>query len=83
MLRPGHVYVAPGDRHMVARAGARRPGASALTTDPPENYCRPAADPMLVAPCAGLYGRDLLAVVLTGMGQDGLRGCQAVTGRGR
>ncbi len=79
-LRPGHVFVAPGDRHMIPRA---RPGGPAisLTTDPPENFCRPAADPMLRA-MAALYGRDLLAVVLTGMGQDGLRGCQAVTAAG-
>jgi len=79
-LRPGHVHVAPGDRHMIPRAGPGGPRIS-LTTDPPENFCRPAADPMLAA-MAGLYGRDLLAVVLTGMGQDGLRGCQAVIAAG-
>lgn len=79
-LRPGHIYVAPGDRHMIPRA---RPGgvAISLTTDPPENFCRPAADPMLAA-LAAIYGRDLLAVVLTGMGQDGLRGCQAIVAAG-
>ena len=80
LLRPGHVYVAPGDRHLVPRAGPGGP-CVALTCDPPENYCRPAADPMLRA-LATLYGRDLLAVVLTGMGQDGLRGCQAVLAAG-
>ncbi|MBC7433380.1 MAG: chemotaxis-specific protein-glutamate methyltransferase CheB [Rubritepida sp.] len=80
LLRPGHVYVAPGDRHLVPRAGPGGP-CVALTGDPPENYCRPAADPMLRA-LATLYGRDLLAVVLTGMGQDGLRGCRAVIAAG-
>lgn len=79
-LRPGQVYVAPGDRHMIPRA---RPGGPciSLTSDPPENFCRPAADPMLAA-LSAIYGRDLLAVVLTGMGQDGLRGCQAVVAAG-
>ena len=80
VLRAGHVYVAPGDRHMIPRA---RPGgiAISLSSEPPENFCRPAADPMLRA-LAMIYGRDLLAVVLTGMGQDGLRGCEAVTAAG-
>ena len=76
-LRPGHIHVAPGDRHMIVRAGP----VIGLTGDPPENYCRPAADPMLRS-LSAIYGRNLLAVVLTGMGQDGLRGCQAVTAAG-
>lgn len=79
-LRPGHILVAPGDRHMIPRGGPGQATVS-LTADPPENFCRPAADPMLRA-MAGIYGRDLLAVVLTGMGQDGLRGCQAVAAAG-
>jgi two-component system chemotaxis response regulator CheB len=75
-LTPGQVLIAPGGRHMLLR----RQGAVSqvrLTEDPPENSCRPALDPTLRA-VAETYGTGVLAVVLTGMGQDGLIGCQRV-----
>lgn len=73
---PGCVYIAPGGRHMtvVASAGKVR---VALTDDPPENSCRPAAD-VLFRSAVNVYGSGTLAVVLTGMGRDGLRGAEAV-----
>jgi two-component system chemotaxis response regulator CheB len=73
---PGVVYVAPGGRHMaVTRAGGRI--SVALHDGPPENSCRPAAD-VLFRSAAEVYRQSLIAVVLTGMGQDGLRGAAAV-----
>jgi two-component system chemotaxis response regulator CheB len=48
-----------------------------LHQDPPENSCRPAAD-VLFRSVAKAYGPGSLAVILTGMGQDGLRGCEAI-----
>ncbi len=81
VLRPGHILVAPGDRHMIIRRGDGGPPRVSLTTDPPENFCRPAVDPMLRS-LAAIYGRDLLAIILTGMGQDGMLGCQAVARAG-
>jgi two-component system chemotaxis response regulator CheB len=45
--------------------------------DPPENSCRPAVD-VLLRSVAQTYGPNSLTVILTGMGQDGLRGCEAV-----
>lgn len=48
-----------------------------LTTDPPENFCRPAVDPMLRSAAAACDGR-VLVVMLTGMGHDGLAGTKAV-----
>lgn len=48
-----------------------------LNTEPPENSCRPAVD-VLFRSAAEVYGRDLLGVILTGMGQDGLKGCQSI-----
>ncbi len=48
-----------------------------LTTDPPENFCRPSVDPMLRSAAAACDGRVLVAM-LTGMGQDGLAGTRRV-----
>jgi two-component system, chemotaxis family, protein-glutamate methylesterase/glutaminase len=79
-IRAGHAYVAPGDHHMIA---AYRHGSVVLrlNTDPPENFCRPSADPLLRS-LADLYGPSLLVLVLTGMGSDGLQGCRAVVEAG-
>lgn len=75
-LQPGHAYVAPGDYHMtVVPDGTQR--RLLLNQGPPENSCRPAVDPLFRS-VAQAYGASALAVVLTGMGQDGLRGCQAL-----
>ncbi len=81
VLRPGHILVAPGDRHMILRKADGGPPRVSLTSDAPENFCRPAVDPMLRS-LAAIYGRDLLTIILTGMGQDGLLGCQAVVRAG-
>jgi two-component system, chemotaxis family, protein-glutamate methylesterase/glutaminase len=80
VLEPGLFLIAPGDYHMVFR----REGAKTvvkLTQDPPENSCRPAVDPMLRS-AVELYGGSILAVILTGMGQDGLRGCELIRAAG-
>lgn len=76
----GAALLAPGGFHMVVERQAGSPQIR-LTTDEPENFCRPSVDPMLrsIATC---YGRDVLAVILTGMGQDGLQGCKAVVAAG-
>lgn len=79
-LLGGRIYVAPGDFHMtVVAEGASR--VIRLTKEPPENFCRPAVDPMLRS-IAAAYGRGALAVILTGMGQDGMRGAQVLTAAG-
>jgi two-component system chemotaxis response regulator CheB len=76
VLAPGDLWIAPGDHHMIVRAeGATR--RLALTQAPPENSCRPAVD-VLFRSVAACYGANTLAVVLTGMGQDGLRGCELI-----
>jgi two-component system chemotaxis response regulator CheB len=79
-LRPGHCWIAPGDFHMaVARDGPQV--RVLLNQGPPENSCRPAAD-VLFRSVAQAFGPSALAVVLTGMGQDGLRGCEAIKAAG-
>ncbi|MDQ1078336.1 chemotaxis response regulator protein-glutamate methylesterase [Pseudoroseomonas cervicalis] len=79
-LLPGRIYVAPGDRHLLVEAAAAGLQAR-LTMDPPENFCRPAVDPMLRSAAKACEGR-VLAVILTGMGQDGMLGCKAVAAAG-
>ncbi len=80
MLRVGHVYIAPGDYHMVTcRSGA---GYTVATNqNPPENSCRPAVD-VLFRSVAKVFGGNVLVVILTGMGQDGLEGCRDIHEKG-
>jgi two-component system, chemotaxis family, protein-glutamate methylesterase/glutaminase len=75
-LQPGHAWIAPGDRHMrLVRAGDVV--RTAIDQGPPENSCRPSVD-VLFRSVAATYGAASLAVVLTGVGRDGLRGCEAL-----
>lgn len=80
LLAPGLALVAPGDYHMTLR---RTPAGVAVVLDqtPPVNFCRPAVD-VLFKSAANVYGGDVLAVVLTGMGHDGRDGCAALKQRG-
>lgn len=79
-LSAGTIYVAPGDQHLeVTRRGAAV--VTRLHGGPPENFCRPAVD-VLFRSVARLYGGSTLAVVLTGMGQDGRRGCEPLHAAG-
>ncbi len=79
-LRGGQIFVAPGGFHMIVKAGDTE-NLIRLTTTPPENFCRPAVDPMLRG-IAESFGTRALVLILTGMGQDGLQGCKAVTAAG-
>ena len=81
-LMPGRVYVAPGDRHLtVVGAGVVRGAILRVSDGPPEHHCRPAADPMFRT-AAQAFPNGVLAVVLTGMGEDGRDGCAAVAASG-
>jgi two-component system chemotaxis response regulator CheB len=80
VVENGCVYIAPGNFHMrVARRGA----SEVLTLDQgaPENSCRPAVD-VLFRSAADLYGGAVIAVIMTGMGQDGLRGIAQLHSKG-
>ncbi len=79
-LRPGHVYVAPGDQHLeLRRSGTGL--VTRLTQQPPVNFCRPAVD-VLLRTAVDAVGRGVLAVVLTGMGSDGRAGAERVVAAG-
>jgi two-component system chemotaxis response regulator CheB len=79
-LTPGSAVIAPGDFHMVVH---QEDGIIRLRTHqgPKENFCRPSVD-VLFRSVASVYGGRVLAVVLTGMGQDGLRGCEVLRNLG-
>ena len=82
---PGVIHIARGNWHLELRASARVAAASAvrpqptmhLSQGPPENHCRPAVD-VLFRSAVEVYGAGVLAVVLTGMGSDGLIGCRMI-----
>jgi two-component system, chemotaxis family, protein-glutamate methylesterase/glutaminase len=79
-LKAGNIYLAPGDHHMlVVNRGSRM--IIRINQDPPENFCRPAVDPMMRS-LKAVYGNRVLAVILTGMGQDGLKGCRELAEAG-
>lgn len=73
-VRGGHVYVAPGGKHMIAKGGADNVFIC-LSDDPPRNLCRPSVDVMLES-IADIYKDGILTVILTGMGTDGRGGCK-------
>ena len=79
-LLPGTVHLAPGDHHLVVRGGARGPHTS-LNQGPPENFCRPAVDPLFRS-VVTVYDGAVLAVVLTGMGSDGRIGAGEIRAAG-
>ena len=80
VLEPGHVYLAPSDSHLTIKQtiGEIR---CYLDHSPAENYCKPSVNPMLRS-VAKIYGRRALAVILTGMGKDGLEGCRSIVEHG-
>lgn len=76
-IRPGVAWIAPGDYHMVLE---KIPGGAriALNQQAAENSCRPAVDPLFRS-AAQIYGKATLGLILTGMGRDGLRGCEKIS----
>lgn len=75
-VKAGTAYLAPGGKHMEVRRILGRVVIS-LNDRPPENSCKPAVD-VLFRSFAKTYGAQALAVILTGMGQDGLKGCEQI-----
>lgn len=82
VLEPGVVYVAPGGAHMKVRCNAQT-GALQVTLDygPPVNGVRPSVD-VLFRSLAEVAGPEVVAVVLTGMGEDGAEGVRALKKEG-
>ncbi len=75
-LAPGHVWLAPGGYHMVVSRSSAGP-VIRLNQEAQENSCRPAVD-VLFRSVVETYGPNVLGVVMTGMGQDGMLGCKRI-----
>ena len=71
--RPGTVYIAPGGRHMKTAAGPAGEVVLRITDDPQENNCRPSVD-YLFRSVANYFPGRAAAVIMTGMGSDGVIG---------
>lgn len=79
-LQVGKAILAPGGFHMeVVNEGGQ--AVVRLNQNPPENFCRPAVDPMFRS-LVNVYGDRVLGVVLTGMGADGLKGGKVIADAG-
>lgn len=79
-VNAGAIYLAPGGKHMKVE---RRDGTAVIAIDdgPMVNFCKPAVDP-LFASAAQVWGNKVLALVLTGMGSDGLAGAKEIVAAG-
>lgn len=75
-LLPGHVYVAPPDRHMVVTANGIE-----LNRGPRENWARPAIDPLFRS-AAEVFGPEVIGVILSGRLNDGTSGLYEIKRRG-
>ncbi len=77
---PGTIYVAPGGLHMTL---IQKDGGPVLHVydGPMVNYCKPAVDPLFES-VVKIYGRSVLALVLTGMGHDGAEGAKMIADAG-
>ena len=80
VIQSGTVYLAPGGKHMSV---TRREGAAVIAIDdgPLVNFCKPAVDP-LFSSAAMVWGAKVMALVLTGMGSDGLAGAKEIVAAG-
>ncbi|MCH9733867.1 MAG: chemotaxis-specific protein-glutamate methyltransferase CheB [Actinomycetia bacterium] len=81
-LKPGTVWLAAGGHHLtVGRAMGEGVASLDMNDSPPVNHCRPSVD-VLFSSAADLFGSRMVAVVLTGMGNDGLQGAAEIAARG-
>lgn len=79
LIERGHIYIAPGDYHMVVDKQHDRM-VIRLNQEAPEHFCRPSVNPLYNS-AANWYGSSVLAVMLTGMGDDGIEGARSISER--
>jgi two-component system chemotaxis response regulator CheB len=71
-IAPGHIYIAPADRHLLVEPGRLR-----ISRAPREHFTRPAIDPLFRS-VAGAYGGRVIGIVLSGGGSDGAAGLDTI-----
>ncbi|MEG3082512.1 chemotaxis-specific protein-glutamate methyltransferase CheB [Sphingomonas sp. PB2P12] len=76
-IRPGRIVVAPGDAHLKCVKLSDGGAAFRLTHEAAPSGCMPSVDPMLTS-LADVYGSRVMAIVLSGMGRDGVEGARRV-----
>lgn len=82
ILEPNKVYVAPGGKQMkIGIIVGDKTKIIRITDDPPENYCKPSVD-YLFRSVAQIYGNRALAIIMTGMGSDGVIGLKSMKEKG-
>ena len=74
IVRTGQVLIAPGGYHMKLDRNKK----IALSQEPPVQHVRPSVDVMMLSAVKYCSGRDILGVILTGMGKDGADGMKAI-----
>ncbi len=79
-VEAGHMYIAPGGKHMIAKE-SRNGKSISITDTPPVQSCKPSVD-VLFNSMAEVYGGNILSVILTGMGSDGANGVAEITVKG-
>lgn len=72
--QPGHVYIAPGDKHMKVQPKTFK---IILDDGPKENFVRPSADPLFKS-VSEAFGKYSIGLVLTGLGRDSVKGASAL-----
>ena len=81
IVKPGHIYLAPGGCHMRVLKQAGGGAVIALDDGPSINFCKPAVDPLFIS-AIDVWQSAVLAVILTGMGSDGMRGGKDIVAAG-
>lgn len=79
--RPGRLYLAPADRHLVVERVWPATFRTRLADEPPRNGVRPSVDALFIS-LAAAFGPRAIGVVLTGMGRDGVEGARAIKAQG-
>jgi two-component system chemotaxis response regulator CheB len=80
-IRAGGIYLAPGGKHMQVSRDSNGAAVIEINDGAMINFCKPAVDP-LFSSAAAVWGNKVLALVLTGMGSDGLHGARDIVAAG-